>query len=93
MCFLPGFGDHAFITSQNIDGRWFKQILPKEQPEDGSPGNDCVEEALHGAVTSPIFDPAGNAQHGYPTRHCQQSRNNQAKLSYGCFVQTRTQTL
>jgi hypothetical protein len=67
--------------------------LPKEQPEDTSPGNDRVEEALHGAVATPFFGSAGDAQHGDPARHCQQSWNNQTELPYGCFVQTKTQDL
>lgn len=68
-------------------------MVPKEQPEDGRPGKDRVEEALHGALTAPFFSPAGDTQHGYPSRHCQQSWNNQAELSYGCFAQTRIQNL
>ena len=56
--FLACFGDHTLISCQQIGVLAIQQMLTKECPEYLRPGNDRVEETLHGSVAAAFLCPA-----------------------------------
>ena len=60
---LAGFGDHGFITAEQIAIVGVEKVCPKEQPEQRGPRQGGSEEPLDGTVAAPIATPAGDTEH------------------------------
>ena len=78
---LAGFGDHGFIATQEIDIVTLKEVRPKEEPEQRSPGQGGSEKALDRAIAATLARPAGNTQHGDSSVHHQQGVRDTAELA------------
>ena len=77
------FGGHDFIAHQEVDLIRTVDMLTKEHPKQGGPREHRREKALHRAVTAPWACPAGEAQHGDPSRHHQHGQRNPVALAQG----------
>ena len=78
---LSRFADHTFITCQQINVIFLKQVLIKELPEHLRPGNNCIVKALDRAVAAAFPGPARQTQHRNPSRHAQHRSDNPAHLT------------
>ncbi len=87
-----GFGHDRFITSEAGDIVRIEQMRTKEVLKQIVPGQDRGEEALDGAIASASARPAGDAQHGDPTRHREDRGGDPAPLPQGDGLHERGQT-
>jgi len=90
---LPSFGGHDFIAHQQGDRIRTVDMLTKEHPKQHGPRERLREKALDGPVTAALPRPAGDAQHGYASRHGQQRHNNTAELTQRCSGHSGLETL
>ncbi len=88
---LASFGHDGFITGEEIDIVLVEQMRTKEEPEQGSPGDDGGEKALDGAITAAICGPAGDAEHGDATGHGQHGQRDAVELADGRHRHLRMQ--
>ena len=83
MGMFAGFGGHDFIAYEQVALTWTVDMVTKEHPKQGGPRDHRREKALHRAVTTPLAGPAGDAEHGDPSRHHQHGQYNPAALAQG----------
>jgi hypothetical protein len=85
MGLVARFANRHFITGQQANVVWPIQMVAKEDLKQGRPGQGRVEKALHREITPTLTGPARDAEHGDPTGHGQDGRDDGTELaSRGC---------
>jgi hypothetical protein len=80
---LASFGDHDFVTSEQVDIICPVSMLTKKCPKQHRPRERRREKALDGTVTAALARPAGDAAHRDPSRHDQHGQRNPTALAVG----------